>query len=188
MKIVTLSLLLTSASALASPYVLWYDKPAAPGMNEALPIGGGKFGGLIYGAPEQERIVLNEISLWTGTEISSDDYGKMGSYQMLGELLVQVPEIAVPGVAGAIPATGAQDYRRALDLATAVHSVSYRVRRRHVPARSIRVAGRRRDGVAALGRRAGFMQRHGETEGRAPGERQRLRTARWPLPARCRTG
>ena len=118
MKILTLSLLLTGASALASPYVLWYDKPAAPGMNEALPIGGGKFGGLIYGAPDRERIVLNEISLWTGTELSSDDYDKMGSYQMLGELLVET---------GATPATGAEDYRRELDLGTAVHNISYKI-------------------------------------------------------------
>ncbi len=39
-----------------------------------------KLGGLIFGAPDRERIVLNEISLWTGTEISSDDYDKMGPY------------------------------------------------------------------------------------------------------------
>ncbi len=101
MKAFTLSILLTSATALASPYVLWYDKPAAPGMNEALPIGGGKFGGLIYGAPHRERIVLNEISLWTGTELSSDNYDQMGSYQMLGELLV----VGADAPAGAAAAT-----------------------------------------------------------------------------------
>jgi len=74
----------------AGDLTLWYDKPANKGMNEALPIGNGTFGGLIYAGPKQERVVLNEISLWTGTEISSDDYSKMGSYQMLGELLVDV--------------------------------------------------------------------------------------------------
>ncbi|MCX8496584.1 MAG: glycoside hydrolase N-terminal domain-containing protein [Akkermansiaceae bacterium] len=80
----------------ASDLNLWYTKPAAMGMNEALPIGGGRFGGLVYATPERERIVLNEISLWTGTEISSDDYSKMGSYQMLGELLVDVGSTAAP--------------------------------------------------------------------------------------------
>ena len=62
----------------ARELTLWYDQPANPGMNEALPIGNGKFGGLIYAGPQQERVVLNEISLWTGTEISTDDYSKMG--------------------------------------------------------------------------------------------------------------
>jgi len=124
MKTAILSLLLATVSALASPYTLWYDKPAASGMNEALPIGGGKFGGLIYGAPHRERIVLNEISLWTGTEISSDNYDKMGSYQMLGELLVN--EGAGPGIASPLPAADVQDYRRALDIGTAVHHLSYK--------------------------------------------------------------
>jgi len=35
----------------ASDYVLFYDKSAANGMNEALPIGNGRIGGLIFGAP-----------------------------------------------------------------------------------------------------------------------------------------
>ena len=101
----------------ARELTLWYDQPANPGMNEALPIGNGKFGGLIYAGPQQERVVLNEISLWTGTEISTDDYSKMGSYQMLGELFVNV----APDAAGA----AVQNYRRSLDLATAIHNVTY---------------------------------------------------------------
>jgi alpha-L-fucosidase 2 len=101
----------------AGDLTLWYSKPANPGMNEALPIGNGTFGGLIYAGPKRERVVLNEISLWTGTEISTEDYEKMGSYQMLGELLVDLaPDAASSAV---------QSYRRSLDLATAIHSVTY---------------------------------------------------------------
>src|ERR1700690_963666 len=85
----------------AGDLTLWYDKPANKGMNEALPIGNGKFGGLVYAGPKQERVVLNEISQWTGTEISSDDYSKMGSYQMLGELLVNVAPDAATGAVAA---------------------------------------------------------------------------------------
>ncbi|MCX5683641.1 MAG: glycoside hydrolase N-terminal domain-containing protein [Planctomycetota bacterium] len=81
---------LAAGAAWAGDLTLWYDKPAKKGMNEALPIGNGKFGGLIYAGAAQERIVLNESSLWTGTEISTDNYDKMGSYQMLGEVLVDV--------------------------------------------------------------------------------------------------
>jgi alpha-L-fucosidase 2 len=81
---------LGAGAAWAGDLTLWYDKPAKKGMNEALPIGNGKFGGLVYAGPKQERIVLNENSLWTGAEVSSDDYDKMGWYQMLGEVLVDV--------------------------------------------------------------------------------------------------
>jgi alpha-L-fucosidase 2 len=105
------------ARVYAGDLTLWYDKPANKGMNEALPIGNGTFGGLVYAGPKQERIVLNEISLWTGTEISSDDYSKMGSYQMLGELLVNVAPDAADG--------DVRDYRRSLDPSAAIHTVSY---------------------------------------------------------------
>lgn len=101
----------------AGDLTLWYDKPANKGMNEALPIGNGKFGGLVYAGPKQERVVLNESSLWTGTAISTDDYSKMGWYEMLGELLVNnAPDAATGAV---------QNYRRSLDLATAIHTVTY---------------------------------------------------------------
>lgn len=124
--IATLLLAPPAARCAAADLTLWYRQPAANGMNEALPIGGGQFGGLVYGGPERERIVLNEISLWTGRELSSDNYKQMGSYQMLGQLLA---EIGIPGVTR--PATGGlaagiDDYRRALDVATAVHMVSYK--------------------------------------------------------------
>ena len=81
----------TTASS-APNLTLWYQQPAKKGMNEALPIGNGKFGGLIYAGASQERVVLNEISLWTGSEVSSDDYSKMGWYQMFGELLVDLAD------------------------------------------------------------------------------------------------
>jgi alpha-L-fucosidase 2 len=67
---------------------LWYDKPARSGMNEALPVGNGRLGALVYGGTENERLVLNENSLWTGDENPSGDYDSMGAYQMLGELLL----------------------------------------------------------------------------------------------------
>ncbi|MEI7733138.1 MAG: glycoside hydrolase family 95 protein [Verrucomicrobiota bacterium] len=98
---IVLAVLLTPlvAQCAASDLTLWYTQPAKKGMNEALPIGNGRFGGLIYAGAKQERVVLNEISLWTGTEISDDNYSKMGSYQMLGELLVDVvPATTAPAM------------------------------------------------------------------------------------------
>lgn len=44
---------------------LWYKGPAKA-WEEALPIGNGKLGGMIFGDPMQERIALNEDSVWYG--------------------------------------------------------------------------------------------------------------------------
>ncbi len=93
---------------------LWYDKPATPGMNEALVVGNGRLGGMVYGDPKEERIVLNEDSLWTGDDNPSGDDGTMGSYQKLGELRI------------ALGHAGAKDYRRSLDLGQALAHVDYR--------------------------------------------------------------
>ncbi|MUT66925.1 glycoside hydrolase N-terminal domain-containing protein [Paenibacillus sp. NEAU-GSW1] len=44
---------------------LWY-KTHAKKWEEALPVGNGKLGGMVFGDPEQERIALNEDSVWYG--------------------------------------------------------------------------------------------------------------------------
>ena len=44
---------------------LWYDKPATIWL-EALPIGNGRLGGMVYGGTQTEEIQLNEDSFWSG--------------------------------------------------------------------------------------------------------------------------
>ena len=44
---------------------LRYDKPAKL-WNEALPIGNGRLGAMVFGSPSQEKIQLNENTLWQG--------------------------------------------------------------------------------------------------------------------------
>lgn len=44
---------------------LWYDKPAS-NWNEALPIGNGRLGAMVFGTPEQEHLQLNEETVWAG--------------------------------------------------------------------------------------------------------------------------
>jgi len=44
---------------------LWYKKPAAT-WNEALPIGNGRLGAMVFGETKSERIQLNEDSCWSG--------------------------------------------------------------------------------------------------------------------------
>lgn len=50
---------------------LWYKKPAE-GFTEALPIGNGSFGGMVFGGVTGERILLNLDTLWSGTEACWD--------------------------------------------------------------------------------------------------------------------
>ncbi len=45
--------------------ILWYRQPATRWM-QALPIGNGRLGGMIYGGISEERIALNESTLWSG--------------------------------------------------------------------------------------------------------------------------
>jgi len=46
-------------------HVLWYAKPAAK-WAEALPVGNGRLGAMVFGNAENERIQLNEQTIWTG--------------------------------------------------------------------------------------------------------------------------
>jgi alpha-L-fucosidase 2 len=45
---------------------LWYTNPANTWMGQALPIGNGRLGAMIFGRVENERIQFNEDSLWSG--------------------------------------------------------------------------------------------------------------------------
>ena len=48
-----------------APLELWYDEPAAE-WNQALPVGNGRLGAMVFGGLERERIQLNEETLWSG--------------------------------------------------------------------------------------------------------------------------
>jgi alpha-L-fucosidase 2 len=69
-------------TASPAPLTLWYLQPAKDAMTEALPVGNGNIGGVVFGGVETERVQLNVDSLWTGDD---RDYG---SYQTLGNLYV----------------------------------------------------------------------------------------------------
>ena len=108
--------LLSLSAGASDGLALWYQQPARVPVNEALPIGNGRLGGLVLGTPEKERLIVNEDSLWTGDENPSGDYDRMGAYQLLGEVLVNLPAHARPTA-----------YRRDLELAGALAHVSYEV-------------------------------------------------------------
>jgi alpha-L-fucosidase 2 len=50
---------------------LWYETPANA-WNEALPIGNGRLGAMVFGRTDVERIQLNETSLWAGQATPAD--------------------------------------------------------------------------------------------------------------------
>ena len=46
-------------------HILWYDKPAAM-WTEALPLGNSRLGAMVYGTPANDRLQLNEETIWAG--------------------------------------------------------------------------------------------------------------------------
>ena len=132
----------------AAATVLWYSKPAEKWF-EALPVGNGRLGAMVFGGTGNERIQLNEQTIWTGgpydpthpggpealpeirrlvfagkyneahnlfgEKMMGEPMGNM-TYQPLGNLALEFPGHAT-----------ATEYRRQLDLDTAIAGVSYRV-------------------------------------------------------------
>jgi alpha-L-fucosidase 2 len=64
------------------PLGLWYDKPAVL-WTDALPVGNGHMGAMIYGGAAHERIQFNEHTVWTG---EPHDYAHKGASQSLAKI------------------------------------------------------------------------------------------------------
>ncbi|MHC4247624.1 MAG: glycoside hydrolase family 95 protein [Planctomycetota bacterium] len=91
--------------------VLRYRGPARNWEKEALPIGNGRLGGMIFGGVDKEHIQFNEDTLWIGDE------GDTGAYQAFGDIFIEF--------AGSDDAGAASDYTRTLNLDTATHETGY---------------------------------------------------------------
>ncbi len=131
-----------------STTLLWYDKPAEK-WTEALPIGGGRLGAMIFGGTAEERIQFNEDTLWAG---KPHNYVRAGSAdivpqvrallaegkiieaqdlaraKMLSDPVRQKPYQAFGDIRLAFPGhEAAANYRRELDLDSAVATTRYEV-------------------------------------------------------------
>ena len=127
----------------SSDLVLWYDKPAGP-WTDALPVGNGRLGAMVFGGVDEERIQLNEDTLWSGCP---KDWNNADAKNHLAEVRRLVMEeenyqaadwlcrkmqgpynqsYVCPGnlVLKFAPGTAPGGYRRSLDLNTAVAEVS----------------------------------------------------------------
>jgi len=59
-----------AATVQAEEPKLWYDKPAGK-WTEALPLGNGRLGAMVFGGTATERIQINEESLWAGCQVEA---------------------------------------------------------------------------------------------------------------------
>lgn len=91
-------------------YALWYRNPATVWQKEALPIGNGQFGGMLFGGVRNDKIQFNDKTLWQGNKTT------YGAYQNFGELIIK-----------SLNLTTVSNYRRALDIENALATVEYDV-------------------------------------------------------------
>ena len=73
-----------SSTAASDPAatLLWYQQPAVK-WEEALPVGNGRLGSMVFGGTAEERLQLNESTLWGGLP---HDYSNPQAGQHLAEL------------------------------------------------------------------------------------------------------
>ncbi|MBN2029912.1 glycoside hydrolase family 95 protein [bacterium] len=128
---------------------LWYDHPAEE-WTEALPVGNGRMGAMVFGKTDSERLQLNEESLWAGQPIDNNNPGAKAHLHEIQQLLldgdiekaVQLGEHYLLGTPPRIRsyqtlgdlflefshAEEIQDYRRELDLESGIIRITYTIR------------------------------------------------------------
>src|SRR3982750_353481 len=68
---------------------LWYNKPSGNTWENALPIGNGRMGAMIYGNVERETIQLNEHTLWSGGPNRNDNPLAPDSLPIIRQLIFE---------------------------------------------------------------------------------------------------
>src|SRR6188508_1602577 len=66
---------------------LWYNKPSGKVWENALPIGNGRLGAMIYGNVERETIQLNENTVWSGSPNRNDNPLALDSLALIRQLI-----------------------------------------------------------------------------------------------------
>src|SRR6266851_2794509 len=127
--------------------ILWYRQPATKWV-EALPIGNGRLGGMVFGKVDTEHIQLNEDTVWAGEKRDRNNpealknlaevrrllfAGKPLEAQTLAEnTMMGIPKRQPPyqplgdlWIKFAATASDVSDYRRELDLDSGIARISY---------------------------------------------------------------
>jgi alpha-L-fucosidase 2 len=66
---------------------LWYNKPSGRTWENAMPIGNGRLGAMIYGNVEKETIQLNEHTVWSGSPNRNDNPLALDSLSVIRQLI-----------------------------------------------------------------------------------------------------
>ncbi|BAV05188.1 alpha-L-fucosidase 2 [Filimonas lacunae] len=82
-----------------SSLLLWYKQPATK-WTEALPIGNGSIGGMVYGGVQEEHIQFNEATLWTGRPRAYAREGAVEYLQPIRSLLAAGKQQQAEALAG----------------------------------------------------------------------------------------
>jgi alpha-L-fucosidase 2 len=136
------------AASPEQPLTLWYRQPAAA-WEEALPVGNGRLGAMVFGAVPKERLQLNEESLWDGYPRDTTNPRALKALPEVRRLLFEGQNQNADDLAGRtmmgrpervhsyqslaelwleFPSTDAVgEYRRSLDLDTGIAATTYRV-------------------------------------------------------------
>jgi alpha-L-fucosidase 2 len=74
-KVLTIVLFLVCSSSFAQDagLKLWYKSPSGDTWENALPVGNGRLGAMVYGNVERETIQLNEHTVWSGSPNRNDN-------------------------------------------------------------------------------------------------------------------
>jgi len=67
---------------------LWYKQPAAA-WEEALPVGNGRIGAMVFGDPLHERLQLNEESIWAGSRMNNNNPNALKTLPELQEAIFE---------------------------------------------------------------------------------------------------
>src|SRR5688572_24390972 len=87
-------LLLTAVSRLSQTYAqqkplsLWYNQPARA-WTDALPLGNGRLGAMVFGGVKEEYLQLNEATLWSGRPREHARTGAVQYLQPIRQLLAE---------------------------------------------------------------------------------------------------
>src|SRR5687768_11352517 len=80
---------LTGFSQNKQPLKLWYNTPSGRIWENALPIGNGRLGAMIYGNVEKETIQLNEHTVWSGSPNRNDNPLALDSLDVIRRLIFE---------------------------------------------------------------------------------------------------
>jgi len=86
-KLLVLLFLPVTGFCQTNPLELWYTKPAAV-WEETLPLGNGRLGLMPDGGVTTEKLVLNDITLWSGSPQDANNYKAYTSLPKIKELLL----------------------------------------------------------------------------------------------------